>query len=87
MGKCIVEHVIQVEIGTDATHTLTWLDAALKPKPGMVLLQKNDHRPWTVVHAYITAQEMRVNHSDWKLGADGLETKWNCDVGPSVTPM
>jgi hypothetical protein len=65
-----MEHLIQVEIRTDTTHTLTWLDAALKPKPGMVLLHKDDQRPWTVVHAYITPQEMRVNHSDWKLGSD-----------------
>jgi hypothetical protein len=61
-------HVIQVEIRTDTTHTLTWLDATLKPKPGMVLLSKNDPRPWTVVHAYdITAQEVNTNHADWKV--------------------
>ena len=32
--------VIQVELRTDTTHTVTWLDAALKPKPGMALLCK-----------------------------------------------
>ena len=42
-------HVIQVELRTDTTHTLTWLDAALKPKPGMVLLCDGDPRSWTVV--------------------------------------
>ena len=63
-------HVIQVELRTDTTHTLTRLDAALKPKPGMVLLHKDDQRPWTVVHAYtITAQETRDNHTDWKVGS------------------
>jgi hypothetical protein len=62
-------HVIQVELRTDTTHTLTWLDAALKPKPGMVLLSKDDPRPWTVVHAYsFTAQEVNTNHADWKVG-------------------
>ena len=70
MDPCIVEHVIQVEIRSENTHTLTWLHAALKPKPGMVLLHKDDHRPWTVVHAYSTPQEMRIDHSDWKLGGD-----------------
>jgi hypothetical protein len=63
-----MEHIIQVELRTDTTHTLTWLDATLKPKPGMVLLCKDDPRPWTVVHAYTTAQEMRGIHTDWKVG-------------------
>jgi hypothetical protein len=61
-----VQHVIQVELRTDTTHTLTWLDAALKPKPGMVLRCKDDPRPWTVVHAYnITVQGMAGIHTDW----------------------
>jgi len=52
-------HVIQVEIRTGTTHTLTWLDAVLKPKPGMTLVCKGDPRPWTVVHAYsITSHEV-----------------------------
>jgi hypothetical protein len=63
-----MEHIVQVELRTDTTHTLTWLNAALKPKPGMVLLCKGDQRPWTVVRAYTTAQEMRANHADWKIG-------------------
>jgi hypothetical protein len=42
-----VEHVIQVEIRTDTTHTLTWLDAALKPKPGMVPKDKAGYRIMT----------------------------------------
>jgi len=63
-----MQHVIQVELKTNTTHTLTWLDAALKPKPGMVLQCKDDFRPWTVVHAYnITAQEIRMNNTDWKV--------------------
>lgn len=67
--ESIMEHVIQVELRTDTTHTLTWLDAALKPKSGMVLRCKDDPRPWTVVHAYgITAQEMSDIHTDWKVG-------------------
>jgi hypothetical protein len=64
-----MEHVIQVELRTDTTHTLTWLDAALKPTPGMVLLCKDDPRPWTVVHAYnITARETGGTRTDWKVG-------------------
>ena len=60
--------IIQVEIRTDTTHMMTWLEAALKAKPGMVLLCKHDPRPWTVVHAYtITAQETGDNHKDWKV--------------------
>ncbi|MGD1025774.1 MAG: hypothetical protein ABR880_23575 [Candidatus Sulfotelmatobacter sp.] len=66
-----MEHVIQVELRTDTTHTLTWLDAALKPRPGMVLVCKDDPRLWTVVHAYaITAQETKDIYTDWKLGSD-----------------
>jgi hypothetical protein len=69
MGETIMEHLIQVELRTDTTHTLTWLDAALKPKPGMVLLCKDDPRPWTVVHAYIySAREMREANASWKVG-------------------
>jgi hypothetical protein len=64
-----MEHVIQVELRTDTTHTLTWLDAALKPRPGMVLLCTGDPRLWTVVHAYnITARETRNGHTNWKVG-------------------
>ena len=62
-----MEHIVQVELRTDSTHTLTWLDATLKPKPGMVLLCKDDERAWTVVHAYSTAQESEINHKDWRL--------------------
>ena len=59
--------VIQVEIRTGSTHTVTWLDAALKPKPGMALVCKGDLRPWTVVHAYpITAREVRDSNVDWE---------------------
>jgi multisubunit Na+/H+ antiporter MnhE subunit len=67
-----MEHVIQVELRTNTTSTLTWLDASLKPKPGMVLLCKDDQRPWTVVHAYSTDQETEINHKDWRLG----DCKW-----------
>jgi hypothetical protein len=66
--------VIQVEIRTVTTHTVTWLDAALKPKPGMVLVCKGDLRPWTVVHAYgITAPEVRDSNVGWKVaGCEAL---------------
>ena len=61
-------HVIQVELRTDTTHTLTWLDAALKARPGMVLLCKDDPRQWTVLHAYnITAREGNTNDAGWKV--------------------
>jgi len=67
-GKIIMAQLIQVEIRTDTTHTLTWLDAALKAKPGMILLCKDDPRPWTVVHAYtITAREARDSNVGWKV--------------------
>ena len=67
-------HVIQVELRTDTTSTLTWLDAALKPKPGMVLLCKDDPRPWTVVNAYkITAHEGNTTtHEDWKVSGPAM---------------
>jgi hypothetical protein len=61
--------VIQVELRTGTTHTLTWLNFALKPKPGMVLLCDGDPRLWTVVHAYgITVQETSGTHTNWKVG-------------------
>jgi len=64
-----MEHVIQVELRTDTTHTLTWLDATLEPKPGMPLLCKGDPRQWTVVHANgITAQEVKEINMGWKVG-------------------
>jgi len=65
-----MDRVIQVELRTGTTHTLTWLNAALKPKPGMVLHCNGDPRPWTVVHAYnITAHETLETPTNWKVGA------------------
>jgi hypothetical protein len=62
--------VIQVEIKTGTTHTMTWLDAALKLRPGMILVCKGDPRPWTVVHPYnLTAREVRDSNASWKVGA------------------
>jgi hypothetical protein len=63
-------HVIQVEIRTGTTHTVTWLDGALKPKPGMALVCKGDPRPWTVVHAYgIAAREVQDINVSWKVAS------------------
>jgi hypothetical protein len=66
--------VIQVEIKTGTTHTITWLDAALKVKPGMALVCKGDPRPWSVVHTYLlTAREVRDSDVDWKVrGGEAL---------------
>jgi hypothetical protein len=64
--------VIQVELRTGTTHTVTWLDAALKPKPGMALVCKGDPRLWLVVYAYlITAREVRDSNIGWKVGGCG----------------
>lgn len=61
-------HIIQVEIRTGTTHTMTWLDAALKLRPGTVLVREGDPRPWTVVHAYgITAREVGDSTIGWKV--------------------
>ena len=66
--KLLMEHIIQVELRTGTTHTLTWLNAALKPKPGMILLCNGDPRQWIVVHAYnITALETMGTHTNWKV--------------------
>jgi hypothetical protein len=35
-----MSQIIQVELRTDTTHTMTWLDAALRPNPGIGLLCK-----------------------------------------------
>jgi hypothetical protein len=62
--------VIQVEIKTGTTHTMTWLDAALKVKPGMLLVCKGDPRRWSVVHAYtITTREVNDSNINWKVAA------------------
>ena len=58
---------IQVEVRTDTTHTLTWLDAALAPKAGMVLLHDGDPRPWTVMHAYSIASEVKDVSMAWRI--------------------
>jgi hypothetical protein len=60
--------LIQVELRTGTTHTLTWLDTALKLKPGMALVCKGDPRPWSVVHAYgITVREVADSNAGWKV--------------------
>lgn len=58
---------IQVELRTDTTHTLTWLDATLVPKAGMVLLRDGDPRPWTVMHAYCIASELKDVSLAWRV--------------------
>jgi hypothetical protein len=61
--------VIQVEIKTGTTHTLTWLDAALKLKADTALVCNGYPLPWTVVHAYNnTPREMIGIHSGWHVG-------------------
>jgi hypothetical protein len=63
-----MDNVIQVELRTGTTHTLTWLNTTLKPKLGMVVLCKGNPRRWTVVHAYnITAQKTREIRTNWRL--------------------
>jgi hypothetical protein len=66
--------VIQVEIKTGNTHTITWLDAALKLKPGMALVCKGDPRSWWVVHTYLlTVREATGSDVDWKIrGGEAL---------------
>lgn len=65
-----MSQVIQVELQADTTHTVTWLDAALKPRPGMALICKGDPRSWIVVHAYgMTAHEVSGINMEWKIGA------------------
>jgi hypothetical protein len=68
-GGSTLAQVIQVELRTDTTHTVTWLDAALKPKPGMALVCKGDSRPWVVVQAYgMTARGVNDINVGWKVG-------------------
>ena len=58
-------------IRTETRHTFTRIDPALKPRPGMVLLHKDDPPLVDRVYAYTTPQEMNVNHSEWRLGHNG----------------
>jgi hypothetical protein len=73
-GRKSMAQVIQVEIKTGTTHTLTWLDAALKLKPGMALVCKGDPRSWSVVHTYLlTVREATGSDVDWKIrGGEAL---------------
>jgi hypothetical protein len=48
MGMRMKRHFFSAERRTDTAHT--WLDSAVKPKPSMVLVCKDDPRPWPVVH-------------------------------------
>jgi hypothetical protein len=60
--------VIQVEIKTGTTHTITWFDAALKLKPGMALVCKGDPRSWSVLHTYLlTVREATGSDVGWKI--------------------
>jgi hypothetical protein len=63
----MMAQVIQVEIRTGTTHTLTWLDSALKLKPGMALVCKGDPRPWSVVHTYLTTVQVKDTSIEWKV--------------------
>ena len=77
--------VIQVELRTGTTHTMTWLDAALKLKPDTALVCNGDPRPWTVVHAYSnTPREMLGIHSCWHVG--GLRSPSTARAGRSGGP-
>jgi hypothetical protein len=68
-GENTLTQIIQVELRTDTTHTVTWLDAALNPKPGMALVCKGDSRPWVVVHAYgIAPRDVNDSNAGWKVG-------------------
>jgi hypothetical protein len=75
-GRRSMAQVIQVEVRTGTTHTVTWLDTALKTKPGMVLVCKGDPRRWSVVYTYgIAAREVGDSNIDWKVA--GCEAQ-NC---------
>lgn len=67
--------VIQVELTTPAKEAgslscmVTWMEAALKPAVGMLVVCKGDKRQWTVAHAYNgTPVEMDGINSGWKVG-------------------
>jgi hypothetical protein len=74
--------IVQVEIKSGTTHTVTWLASALKPKPGMVVVCKGDPRQWSVVHAYATTLEASDSNIDWK--AVGCESNASGDESEPV---
>jgi hypothetical protein len=42
---------------TGEINLVTWVDAALGPKPGTVVPMKGDPREWTVKHAYTISSD------------------------------
>ena len=61
--------LIQVEIQTGVTHTLTWLEATMKPRTGMNMTHKGDPRLWTIVAVYpLVPRTMESFDRVWKIG-------------------
>jgi hypothetical protein len=58
----------QVEIRCGTTHSVIWVEAALKPTQGMKLSCKGDPRTWEIVYAYRTVLEKSGINTDWKVG-------------------
>jgi hypothetical protein len=67
--------VIQVELVSPTpdfpsqAHTVTWIEASLRPAKGMKLACGKDPRVWTVHEAYTrTPVRMEGINSSWKVG-------------------
>lgn len=61
--------LVQVELQTGNTHTLTWVESSLKPKVGMSMTRKGDPRTWIVVEVYsLIPRSMDFVDKVWKIG-------------------
>ena len=60
--------MVQVEIRAGCTHSVIWVEAALKPVVGMTLVCKGDSRTWEVIRSYKTVLEKSGINSGWKVG-------------------
>ena len=76
MAKASGTEVIQVELSckhgdgtTSSRHKVLWVEAALRPVRGMVLMLGKDPQRWTVEQAYThTPVFMEGINTSWKVG-------------------
>jgi len=69
MTDMVQVHLVHdVEAGIKEIHTVTWIEADLKPKLGMTLVCGKDPRRWRVLHAYVsTPTSGSGTRTEWKV--------------------
>ena len=59
--------VQQVELRRERTHTVVWVDAALRLRPGHHVIGKDGHA-WEVVHVYDRVLASHLLNRGWAVG-------------------